>query len=56
MKKSITLKTLKSVFRKGEDYKTEFKEKVDRNLDRELVAFANSSGGQIYIGITDSVK
>ena len=56
MKKAITLKTLKSVLRKGEDYKTEFKEKADKNLDREIVAFANSSGGKIYIGITDEGK
>ena len=56
MKKAITLKTLKSTLRKGEDYKTEFKEKVDKTLRREMVAFANSSGGQIYIGITDEGK
>ena len=28
----------------------------DKSLDREIVAFANSSGGQIYIGITDEGK
>ena len=56
MRKAITLKTLKSVLRKGEDYKTEFKERADKNLDREIVAFANSSGGKIYIGITDEGK
>ena len=42
--------------KKGEDYKTEFKEKADKNLNREIVAFANSSGGQIYIGLTDEGK
>ena len=56
MKKAITLKGLKSILRKGEDYKTEFKEKVDKTLRREMVAFANSSGGQIYIGITEEGK
>ena len=53
MKTPITSKTLKSILKKGEDYKTEFKESVHKNLDRELVAFANSSGGRIYISITD---
>ena len=47
---------LKFILEKGEDYTTEFKEQVDRNLDKEIVAFANSSGGQIYIGITDEGK
>ena len=56
MAKSITLKNLKSTLKKGEDYKTEFKEKVDKSLAKEIVAFANSSGGQIYIGITDKGK
>ena len=53
MKKSIPLKNIKFILEKGEDYKTEFKEKADKNLDREIVAFANSSGGDIYVGITD---
>ena len=53
MTKSIPSKNLKFTLEKGEDYKTEFKERVDKNLDREIVAFANSSGGQIYIGVTD---
>ncbi len=56
MAQSTTSKRLKFILEKGEDYKTEFKEKADRNLDREIVAFANSSGGQIYIGITDKSK
>ena len=56
MTKFIPSKNLKFILEKGEDYKTEFKEKPDKNLDREIVAFANSSGGQIYIGITDESK
>ncbi len=55
MTKSTSSKNLKSILKKGENYKTEFKEKIDR-LDKEIVAFANSSGGQIYIGITDEGK
>ena len=56
MIKSASSKNLKSALKKGEDYKTEFKEKVDKSLAKEIVAFANSSGGQIYIGITDKGK
>ena len=56
MKKSTSSKNLKFILEKGEDYKTEFKENVDKSLDKEIVAFANSSGGHIYIGITDEGK
>ena len=56
MTKSTSSKNLKSILEKGEDYKTEFKERADKNLDREIVAFANSFGGKIYIGITDEGK
>ena len=56
MKKLISSKKLKFIFEKGEDYKTEFKEKADKSLAKEIVAFANSAGGQIYIGITDEGK
>ena len=56
MKKSTSSKNLKFILEKGEDYKTEFKENVDKNLDKEIIAFANSSGGHIYIGITDEGK
>ena len=54
MKSKIS--NIKLILKKGENLQTEFKEKVDSNLDKELVAFANSSGGKIYIGITDEGK
>lgn len=47
---------IKSTLKKGENAQTEFKEQVDSSLDKEIVAFANSSGGKIYIGITDANK
>jgi ATP-dependent DNA helicase RecG len=43
---------LQQVIEEGEGYKIEFKESL-ANLDKELVAFANSSGGNIFVGITD---
>ena len=36
----------------GEGSKVEFKEKLT-NLDREIVAFANAAGGEIYLGVDD---
>lgn len=44
---------LKLILQKGEDYKVEFKENVNSDLAKEMVAFANSSGGRIFIGIND---
>ncbi|MEW5937767.1 MAG: ATP-binding protein [Candidatus Thermoplasmatota archaeon] len=45
-------KELKVILKEGEGYKIEFKEGIG-NLDKELVAFANASGGMIFLGITD---
>ncbi|MBI4349804.1 MAG: putative DNA binding domain-containing protein, partial [Elusimicrobia bacterium] len=43
---------LRQLLQEGEGYKIEFKEALS-NLDKELVAFANSSGGRIFIGVRD---
>jgi ATP-dependent DNA helicase RecG len=43
---------LKLILEEGEGYRIEFKEKVS-DLDREMVAFANASGGRILLGISD---
>jgi ATP-dependent DNA helicase RecG len=43
---------LKLILEEGEGYRIEFKEKVS-DLDREMVAFANASGGRIFLGISD---
>lgn len=40
------------IIEEGEGYRIEFKESMT-NIDKELVAFANSSGGRIFLGITD---
>ncbi|HOL05907.1 MAG TPA: putative DNA binding domain-containing protein [Syntrophorhabdaceae bacterium] len=44
---------LKLILKEGEGYKIEFKESIN-SLDKEMVAFANSSGGRILVGVTDS--
>lgn len=43
-----------SIIQSGEGYKTEFKRNVNTDLSKELVAFANASGGRIFIGIEDN--
>jgi ATP-dependent DNA helicase RecG len=45
-------KELNIILNEGEGYKIEFKEKIS-GIDKEMVAFANSSGGRIFFGITD---
>jgi len=47
---------LASIIELGEGQFVEFKESLDKNFQKELVAFANASGGTIYLGITDSGK
>jgi len=37
----------------GEDYETEFKEGPDKDIAIEVCAFANASGGRIFIGVND---
>lgn len=48
-------KELDIILKEGEGYKIEFKEGLS-NLEKEIVAFANSSGGRILLGVTDEVK
>lgn len=43
---------LKQILQEGEGYKIEFKENLS-DLDKEIAAFANASGGKIFIGVND---
>jgi len=45
---------LDTIIQSLEGYKTEFKRNVNSDLAKELVAFANSSGGRVFIGIEDN--
>ena len=38
----------------GEGQFVEFKEILDKSFAKELVAFANASGGVVYLGVTDA--
>ena len=42
------------ILQEGESYLIEFKENVDKSLSKEITAFANASGGRIFIGINDN--
>ena len=49
----IIKQELQLILKEGEGYKIEFKENIN-GLDREIVAFANASGGRIFLGVTDN--
>lgn len=48
-------KELQMVLEEGEGHIIEFKENLG-NIDKEMVAFANTIGGRIFLGITDNKK
>ena len=50
----MTQHELDTIIQSGEGYKTEFKRNINTDLSKELVAFANASGGRIFIGIEDN--
>lgn len=47
---------LKQILQKGEGQFIEFKENLDNSLAKEITAFANASGGRIFLGINDDNK
>jgi len=49
----MTAKELKFILSEGEGPFVEFKEKSGKTLVREIVAFANASGGRILLGVSD---
>lgn len=49
----MTQQALQGLIQAGEGYLVEFKRNVNADISREFVAFANSSGGKIFVGIDD---
>lgn len=47
---------LKLIIKEGEGLTVEFKEKYTPKIDRDIVAFANSRGGLILLGVDDNGK
>ena len=41
------------ILEEGEGYTLEFKRSINSDLPKELVPFANASGGRILIGVND---
>lgn len=41
------------ILKEGEGLKSEFKEKI-ADIDKEIVALANCSGGRIFVGVDDT--
>jgi ATP-dependent DNA helicase RecG len=48
------LKDLDAILSEGESYKVEFKANADKSLAVEVCAFANASGGRVFIGVDDN--
>ena len=48
-------KELDFILQEGEGLTIEFKERL-ANIDKEIIAFANASGGRIFVGINDEGK
>ncbi|MCK5320923.1 putative DNA binding domain-containing protein, partial [Candidatus Parcubacteria bacterium] len=53
--KKMTKQELKFILQQGEGLRIEFKEQIN-NIDKEIIAFANSKGGRIFLGVDDKGK
>jgi ATP-dependent DNA helicase RecG len=53
MKPSSSIPYLTAILSEGESHKVEFKESADKSLPAEVCAFANASGGRVFIGVDD---
>lgn len=47
------IEDLDVILSEGESYTVEFKESADKSLASEVCAFANASGGRVFIGVDD---
>ena len=50
----MTHKELEQIIAQGEGYYTEFKRRLNSDIKDEMVAFANASGGKIFLGVDDN--
>src|SRR4030095_8902366 len=54
MEGTVKREDLEILLREGEGSMLEYKESLSSSLVRELVAFANSTGGKILLGVRDN--
>ncbi|MBI4243550.1 MAG: putative DNA binding domain-containing protein [Planctomycetes bacterium] len=52
----MNIEKLKLRIAEGEGLTVEFKEKYTSKIDRDIVSFANTKGGQIILGVSDNCK
>lgn len=52
----MKLAELKLVIKEGEGLTVEFKERYTPKIDRDIVAFANTKGGLLFLGVDDEGK
>jgi ATP-dependent DNA helicase RecG len=51
---AIVIEEFDVILSDGEGYTVEFKESADKSLASEVCAFANASGGRVFVGVDDS--
>ncbi len=52
----MTPEELDFILKNGEGYRTEFKERLSSSLTKKMCAFANASGGTVFLGVSDDGK
>ncbi len=52
----MDIKELQLLLKEGEGLTIEFKERFSSKLDKDMVAFANTNGGRIFLGVDDQGK
>ena len=51
---NMNLRLLNLLIKEGEGLTIEFKERFTSRIDQDIVAFANSKGGKILLGVSDN--
>ncbi len=54
----MTVKEVKKIIEEGESFHTEFKRKFSTHekIAKEIIAFANSNGGRLFLGVDDDAS
>lgn len=50
---TVDIEELQLLLKEGEGLTTEFKERFSSKLDKDIVAFANTHGGRVFLGVND---